>query len=316
MPAERDASMVHQGMSSGWLIAALCALLLGAGAEPLPASAAQATPVSPLPVASCSAEALPSDDQAGDRTLKEGLPDGFALHVLAAADADLLPAAPAFLQLTRLMLGPGAGSETRMAGGPILFYVETGAITIYVDGTPAPVAAADSLLVPSSALYAVANEGNEESVVLRLAVVPQAADGQIMVMPTAASILPVPPTGTPRSEPLYSAEVTLFPVPGARLFLACLAWATAGAELGDRAYPGTIGLRVERGTVQIDDALTLDVGGCTLLEGQSAHRITAIAELPVVMVFGVIPAGQALWSGPVQGAVGPPPAPARLRCGG
>ncbi len=308
--------MIRQGIGSAWLVIALCAALLSAGDVPLPASAAQATPVSPLPVASCSSEALPSDSQELDRTLVEELPDGFVLRVLAAADTDLLPAAPAFLQLTRLSLGPGAGSETRLAGGPVLFYVETGAITVYVDGTPEPVAETQSLLVPGSALYALANEGEAPSVILRLAIVPQAADGQIMVMPTAASILPVSPVGTPLSEPLYSAEVSLLPAPGARLFLACLAWSTADANLGDRTYPGTVGLRVERGQVQIDNALTLDVGGCTLLEDQSAHKITAFAELPMVLLFGVIPSGQALWGSPAQGPVGPPPAPTRLRCGG
>lgn len=316
MPAARNAFMVRQGIGCAWLVIALCAALLGAGAVPLPAYAAQATPASPLPVASCASEVLPSDREELDRTLVEGLPDGFALRVLAAADVDLLPAAPAFLHLTRLTLEPGAGSETRLAGGPILFYVETGAITVYVDGTPEPVAETQSFLVPGSALYALANEAKVPSVILRLAIVPQAEDGQIMVMPTAESVLPVSPSGSPQSEPLYSAEVTLLPAPSARLFLACVTWEAADAALGDWSVPGPIGLRVERGQVRIDDALTLDVGGCSLLEGSTAHRIAASAELPVVLLFGIIPAGAQLWGSSTQEAKGQPPSSARVRCGG
>ncbi len=302
--------MICRGCDKGSLIAAVWLLLLSAWdlAAP-PAGAAQATPVPPPAPSPCLTEVPSSGGQEGERALEAGLPAGFAMHVLAAAEADLMPAAPAFLR-------PGAGSETRMAGGPILYYVQAGVATIYVDGTPTVVESVQALLVPGASLYALANESNHESTVLRLAIVPQTEDGQIMVMPTAESILPAPPAGTPQSEPLYSAEVTLLPAPGARLFLACVAWEAADASLGDRTFPGPIGLRVERGQVRIDDALTLDAAGCSLLEGSTAHRIVAGAELPVVLLFGVIPAGVPLWSSPTQGTVGPPPAPTRLMCGG
>lgn len=281
-----------------------------------PASAAQATPAPPATPSPCLTDLPSPGGREDEHALVAGLPSGFVMDVLATADVDRLPASPAFLQLTRLTLVPGAGSETRLAGGPILYYVLTGVVTVYVDGTPAVVEPARALLVPSSSLYALANESDGESIVFRLALVPQTDDGQIMVMPTAESILPIPPSSTPHSEPLYSAEITMLPAPGARLFLACVEWEAADAALGDRAFPGPVGLRVERGQVRIDDALTLDVGGCSLIEGSTVHRIAASAELPVVLVFGAIPPGAPLWASPTQGTVGPPPAPARLRCGG
>ncbi|GIW04394.1 MAG: hypothetical protein KatS3mg059_1014 [Thermomicrobiales bacterium] len=280
------------------------------------ASSAQATPAPPADPSPCLTDLPPPGSREDEHALATGLPSGFVMDVLATADVDRLPASPAFLQLTRLTLEPGAGSETRLAGGPILYYVLSGMVTVYVDGTPAVVEPARALLVPSASLYALANESDGESIVFRLALVPQTDDGQIMVMPTAESVLPIPPSSTPQSEPLYSAEITMLPAPGARLFLACVEWEAADAALGDRAFPGPVGLRVERGQIRIDDALTLDVGGCSLIEGSAVHRIAASAELPVVLVFGVIPAGAPLWASPTQATVGPPPAPERLRCGG
>ncbi len=307
--------MVHRFLTGALVVVLMLAAPLATALTLSRGAAAQATPEVAAVVSPCDADAslyAASDDPASLGTVPEGL----AFHLLATGEADAMPTPPLFLQVTRLSLDPGAGSETRMAGGPILFYVEAGAITFYVDGVPTTVPAGGSLTAPSLSLYALANEGEEVGSVMRFALAPQGDNGAIMVMPTAEPVLSVPPTGAPRSEALYSVEVTMLPAPSARLFLACLTWEQAEATLGAWRLPGPVGLRVERGQLRIDDALELGAGGCTLLDGESAHRLAPGAEPPELLLFGVIPVATMLWTSPTDGEVGPPPAPSRLTCGG
>jgi quercetin dioxygenase-like cupin family protein len=233
--------------------------------------------------------------------------------VLALGRADRLPNPPARLQLTRLALAPGAGSDTFTAAGPILFYAVEGTTTVYVRGQPTSVGPGASALVQLGQLYALANGGAMPATLLRLAVAPRdASDVPVGNVIHETPIPRTPVSGPPTSAQLVRGDLVEVPPAPSSLFLACLRWEAAEADLGYRRHPGPVGLRVEQGALLVDEGVTLPEAGCALFQRDGPHRLRAGDPLPVLLLFGAVPEGQDLWP---TGASNVGPSEAPVRCG-
>ena len=284
------------------------------GSQATPAAGAVAGAPSP-----CDAigQATVSDPSAPDPALVDGVPTGISLSVLGAGSVQSLPPAPARLVLSRLTLASGAGVDNRFAVGPLVYYVEAGDVTFYVEGIETAVPSGQAILVPMNGLYAFANRGAGVASLLRLGVIPLATDDQpIMNLPTPPPVAATPLT-PPVSELLVDGQVDVLPAVVATLVLACLTWTDPVASLGDRAYPGPIGIRVEQGQLRIDGTIDLGEDGCTLFQADGVHRVEAGGVPPTVLIFGVIRDGARLWSteaGAIAGEAALEP-PAALTCG-
>ena len=122
---------------------------------------------------------------AGDEAMSEGV--GF--EILSTGSVDAFPELPADLQLYRVTFAPGVSVEASPDPAVTLIYVETGAISMLVEGdvtvvrTPGPegpeavetfaageeftLEATDSVLIPLTALGGeVRNEGSDEASLL------------------------------------------------------------------------------------------------------------------------------------------------------
>ena len=119
----------------------------------------------------------------------EGMPEGVTYEILSIGSTDELPAVPADLQLYRVGLAPGASLEVSPDPAISIAYVETGAITMSVEGevtvirSPGPegpeavetfaageeftLEATDSVTIPLRALGgALRNDGSEPASLL------------------------------------------------------------------------------------------------------------------------------------------------------
>jgi quercetin dioxygenase-like cupin family protein len=293
------------------VVTLIAASLCGGAAGPV--AKAQELPPPPCPAASVgSTSATPPPAP----QLVSRLPAGIALTELASSRADRLPSAPARLQLARLTLEPRAGSVTRQAAGPILFYVVAGRVTLYVGGQPTILAAGTSALVHLDNLYALVNDGEQPATLLRLAVAPMdAPDVPVAVVITPPPRLQTPVAGPPTSSLLFRASITGHPSTSGRLFVACLVWDAPGGDSGNFRHPGPVGLRVLQGTVTVDAKWQIPETGCTLLQANLTHRFQGADPAPVALLFGVIPEGQDLWQPPDPLAAPGAAAPPDLTCG-
>ena len=134
-------------------------------------------------IAPCT-QASPAKPIAADAmaVVATGAPPGLTMTPLAVSRASQLPAAPGTLQVSQLVLPPGAGADTRSAVGPILFYVEAGAITFFASGVAIPATAGDTILVEKDEYYTLENDGSQTATLLRLGVAPaDAGDMRIAI---------------------------------------------------------------------------------------------------------------------------------------
>ena len=295
------------------LVAVVLAVGAVAGMAWRPPAASGAQEPSAAPPAACTAPAtaLGAATPAPDPQLVAGVPDGVTLSLLGSGLAEQLPATPAVMQLSRLSVPPGAGSDTRQAYGPILFYVEAGTVAAYVGGIPTTLPTGGALLVPTDELYAFINEGAAPASLLRLGLT-GTGDALIADVVPPSSDLPDAPPPPPPVQ-LVRGEVAPLPAAGARLFLACLTGQGPEAGAADHSHPGPVGLLVERGRLTVRDGIELPEGGCTLFQAGEAHRELPSDPAAAVLLFGVVPDGLPLWTAAT--ALAAPPVTTALTCG-
>lgn len=249
-------------------------------------------------------------------------PPGLALGVLAAHRADDLPRLePSLVFAVRhLILQPGAESAVRRASGPLLFYVERGAVEVAVGGRPTPTATGASVLVATDQQYGLLNSSPEPVSLLRLSLQPP---GKETIVGTG-DMLEVIPGEIDLEEPeriasrqLLWGEIGLPPAGGTVLFLACLSWQDAAADAGEVGHPGPVGLLVLDGRLRLGEADELAAGDCLVFQPRAAHRPRAGEPPPVVLLVGAVPVGQQLWSATASrlgSEAGPTSPPRPFRC--
>jgi quercetin dioxygenase-like cupin family protein len=225
-----------------------------------------------------------------------GLPEGSSLIELGSGSIDRFPEPPSIMQLTRIELAPGAGSETRISAGPVLFYVLSGYITAYLEGEPVELEPGASFLVPMERLYAFINVEGSPATLLRLAVAPRGrADVPVGDFLTPPPLLQTPPSGELITTLLFRSPAGTTPSPPARLLIACLQFTTGDGPALKVQLAGQLGLKVERGNPLVDGRFDLPESGCTVLSRRVPHTIDAAGGPSTVLLFGAIPDGADLW---------------------
>ena len=226
----------------------------------------------------------------------ENSPVGITTSVRAVGVANLLPELPVRLQSTRVQLGPKASSNTLLAPGPVLFFVEDGSVTVYVEGSPVPLQLGESRLIQMDGLYALHNPSAETATVLRLALVPLESPDVPIANFRTPEVNDAPPPGPPPNvELLFRSEVDALPAGDARLFIACVGWTQAGADDVEHSHPGPVGLLVQDGTLIVDSTTRLQADDCWMLQPDIPYRAHAESAVAEAVMFGVIPDGEALW---------------------
>jgi len=248
--------------------------------------------------------------------LVAGLPAGMRLTPLASGVADRVPSAPARLRLTRLSLPPASGFGTFLAAGPVLFFVESGAVTAFPNGVPLPLATGESFVARPDEFNSLENASDQPASVLRLGLEP--ADSPDAAIANVIPITP-DPAETPSAEPptstlLFRAALPVVPTAPVRLFVSCVTWDEPGVGSGGQRHPGPVGLRVERGQLLIDPTVRLVEGGCRLIPANTGYGIGAGDPVPVALLFGAVPEGQSLWNPVDPPPTSPPPISTEVRC--
>ena len=226
-------------------------------------------------------------------------PAGFVLNPLGEGQIDRVPSPPVRLQLTRLSFEPRSDTGQREATGPIIYYVESGELSIAVGGKLAQYQPGASTFVPMDEIYQVVNAADEAASVLGVAL----ADPDAKVFPVA-NVLPLPtPSGmgeslsakNATSTVLFQADLDTLPDLPTRLFLACAAW-TMPPDPSDALAPsGPVGLRVTSGTFLRDDRHPIREAGCIFFAQGDVHATGAGDVIPSGVLFGILPVGQSLW---------------------
>jgi mannose-6-phosphate isomerase-like protein (cupin superfamily) len=241
---------------------------------------------------------------------------------VAAALADLPPDRLRLI-LKEIAFEPGAGANTRSAGGPLLYVVIEGEISIYLGGELQVLAPGASTLVAMDETYAIRNRSSALTRVLRLSLAPPDQEDR-----EVAEILtpePATPLGTPSAGPaqrlLFSVDLPAQAGQAWLLFVACLVWQETAIATDVLSHPGPVGLRLLDGRVDVvlsDEPRHLPAGGCRYLPPNVPHQLVSTEGKPIVVAFGAIRDGEALWA-PVtdeamDGAVGNPAVMDTGRC--
>ena len=219
-----------------------------------------------------------------------GLPDGIDLETLASGIATSLPAAPADLRLERVTVEAGGDTGLRSASGPELLYVETGTLLIADEiGIEGAYPEHAQLLVPMGASYGIRNDGGDDAVLLRIGL----ASSETGSQPDANA-----GSGGGESETLLQSTLTSLPSAPVRVFVARATW-EAGADLGQQAFTGPIGMFGEQGTLTIAGPSGIEGQlpegkGVVFPGGAPSKQRNAGADTVVTLVVGIIPAGGGL----------------------
>src|SRR5215217_6599698 len=198
--------------------------------------------------------------------------DGIAVDLFASGVAGKLASTQATgdfeLTLKRLVFAPVFGTHPFQARGPILFIVETGEISLSINGRPQTLGQGMCALVQVNQQYGLFNESSDDAVLLRLAVVRGGNDNPIGPGLTPIATQEHDIIGLPEIHQLFQATIVR---PGATdvvLFLERLRWERPGVSTGFYRAPGPVGVRIEQGTLTVEDAAygvrQLPPSGCTL----------------------------------------------------
>jgi quercetin dioxygenase-like cupin family protein len=299
---------LRRSVFAAGVVALSCASVLSVQAEE---TGAFAIPACDTPaVEDEGAAAMPADP-----ALRANLPPGMTLHVLADAATEAWPPFARGLVMTvrALTLDPGVTAATRQSQGPVLFYVESGSVSVSINGRPEVFEQGAAFLIERSKNYQLRNEDlGTPATLLRVQVVPPGSETKVsrgdiaQVVDDEQMMAPGPPFI--RSQLLLTADVPAMDGPG-RLVLGCLAWEVDPAGARDTVHPGPVALLVLDGELLVGNSGALGAGQCTVFQGDVVHRLGPGASPPRALLIGILPAEATLWEEPVAQA----PAPLRLR---
>lgn len=314
----RWSSWCHHLMSAGRAIIALALALwhLGLFAPALAGATPALLQDNPPAIAPC-AQASPTGPIAAEAmaVVETGVPQGLTITPLAVSRASHLPTAPSTLQVSQLVLPPGAGADTRSAVGPILFYVEAGAITFFASGVAIPATAGDTILVEKDEYYTLENDGSQTATLLRLGVAPaDAGDMRIAIFDSPQDAEPTRTTTLPESQLLVRAAIAPALTNAAWLILTCVTLPTPHLAITGVHHPGPTGLWVESGPLGIQPDRVLPTGGCTLFAPEAPHDLRSLDSSAAALLFAVIPDGGQLWTDATAASLASTP-PDDLECG-
>ncbi|MBA2596539.1 MAG: hypothetical protein H0V00_07935 [Chloroflexia bacterium] len=247
-----------------------------------------------------------------DSTLADGLPPGLALDVLADRATTHWPEFARGLVLTirQLSLKPDAVSAMRRTEGPLLFYVASGTAGVSVNGQTETYAAGGAVLVETGQNYLLRNDAPDPAILLRLALAPPDEETTVSNKGGVAQVLPgdlevAADAGAIESLMLATADIPTLDG-AAHLFIGCLSWTDPHVEPGVGSYPGPVGLWVLDGRLLVGDAQTLERNETTVFQSEAPRRLRAGDPPPVVLMFGVIPQGEPLWTAAQSTRIIPP----------
>jgi hypothetical protein len=231
----------------------------------------------------------------------------FDVGFLVSARVDALPAGPLEIVLRRVELAtkdappaengtPGPGLDPRPSQGVLLYFVQSGEIDFYLNGSAQTRHEGQCVVVtPSTEIGYIS--ASDQAVLLRLSIAPPGTEGgQIASFPTATD---ASAQGWHTSTRLFSADNVVVPEPPIRLFLTSLAWTSQAASSGWRQHPGPVGLRLERGALTIrfpNASRDLPEQGCIFIPEDTVYSESTGNVLPTILLFGALPEGETLWS--------------------
>lgn len=302
----RWSSWCHHLMSAGRAIIALALALwhLGLFAPALAGATPALLQDNPPAIAPC-AQASPTGPIAAEAmaVVETGVPQGLTITPLAVSRASHLPTAPSTLQVSQLVLPPGAGADTRSAAGPILFYMEAGAVTFFANGVAIPATAGDTIIIDKDEYYTLENDGGEAATLLRLGVAPDdAGDIRIAIFDSPQGIQPTQTTTLPQSQLLVRAAIAPVLTNAAWLILACVTLPAPHLAITGVHHPGPAGLWVAAGPLGIQPDRVLPAGGCTVFAAQVPHDLRSLDTSAAALLFAVVPDGGQLWTGDATAA--------------
>lgn len=245
-------------------------------------------------------------------------PPGIALAMLADAATEAWPPFARGLVLTvrHLTLDPGVASASRQSQGPVLFYVESGSVSVSVNGQPRVVGLGEALLIERGKNYQLRNEDLGTSAMLvRVQIVPPGGETKVsrgeiaMAIDDEQALAPGPPFIA--SQLLLSADVPA--VDGlAHIVLACVTWNEGSTDADDAVHPGPVALLVLEGELLVGDSGSLGAGQCTVFQRNAPSRLGAGEPAPTVLMIAVVPDGAPLWA--AAGDAGAAPGRSSFSC--
>jgi hypothetical protein len=257
-----------------------------------------------------------------EENLSLNLPEGVTVTPLASVVIDAIPQSEVEglalqLMLERVPLHPGSTHDGRdpeqggegasfrgdqAARGTHLLYVESGAAVLVMNGREEPLAQGGQKLVPEGGAYELRNDTGECLSVLRLSARMVGGGAGVAASEDVPYVPPVcgEPSVLLRTGGRAIAEQTL-------LFVARASW-TPNAAFGEtRAHPGPAGLRLESGTLEVNDreadrfGLSSHIDQDGWLEVRSDHAYNAWndgVEPATALLVGAIPADEPFWNVP------------------
>ncbi|MFT4040730.1 MAG: hypothetical protein QM692_21295 [Thermomicrobiales bacterium] len=247
--------------------------------------------------ASCQTPAPAAEAIAPWSSLTAGTPEGSQLALLAAGEAQKMPGTVGTVQLSRLQIPADYKTDSLRATGPILFYVESGSILVFINGEEHQVAAGNSALVDEFKEYAVEQAGNEPAVVLRLGVMPENSSVQEIAIfqPLADTEDATRPAVAMEVEYLVLGQSIDLPQAPATLLVGCLNVSAAAGQENDVVHRGVVGFYVQEGAMRVYAIGELPTSGCTIVAPGAAHMLNTSGDA-TALLFAVLPAGVPIWA--------------------
>ena len=246
------------------------------------------------------------------------VPAGIEVTALAACPAHELPEGTEFnLAIERVTLNADVESKTRRTAGPVLYWVEAGAVAVFRNGRSQSLSPGESVLIERNSLVKLRNDGREPEQVLLVRLLPP--EGQLPI--SAANEAPYNWEPLPEEQDQIAHEELVVSGAGivAReetlLFAACLNWTDAAAEMAEQSYPGPVGVWVLRGEAVVNGSEALREGGNVLTGAYAPLRVQAGEQVPAVLIFGAL-ASSGLSAAPPADATDALPGGPPLGCAG
>jgi hypothetical protein len=239
--------------------------------------------------------------------LTTGLPPGLAFRLLASQPVAALPRQHLVLVLKQVTLQPSASSAPLRTKGALLYAVESGTVDVAINGTPQTYPQGSTVYVAPDQYYGLLNPYAEPAELIRVSIEPSGEETEVGVGDPPSLTdehldvdLAAPERIATRS--LLRGDAGRLQPGAALLFVGCLIWEDPGTDSGTLRQPASVGLLVLDGRLRLGESDEMESGRCLMFRPHSAHRLRAGDPAPVLLIFGVIPEGQALWmiSGPEE----------------
>ncbi len=238
---------------------------------------------------------------------------GATVLMLASAEFGTEPDANQSLTLSRVVPGPSDALPVIIAGGPELWFVESGTVMLTGDsGSSLSISAGEQAVLADKGQYTVSFQGNDCPSALRLELTPIIA----MKIGTDKEAPELGPDGRicPASGLLFEATDSVGPRPiPALAFIARVTW-NAETYVSPATMSGPIGYAVESGSLQLNGPeminLGLSAGAWATVAGGQQHWIFVPGTQPATaLVAGAFATNSTLptpvpTATPVVGVIG------------